>query len=37
MQEIVQFIYENSDLFNKLKKYKIAAILHMHPKLFQEI
>jgi CRP/FNR family transcriptional regulator len=34
MQKIAQLIYENSDLFNKLKKYKIAAILNMTPETF---
>jgi CRP/FNR family transcriptional regulator len=34
MQKIAQLIYENSDLFTKLKKYKIAAILNMTPETF---
>jgi len=34
MQEIAQSIYEISDLFNKFKKYKIAAILNMTPETF---
>jgi CRP/FNR family transcriptional regulator len=34
MQKIAQLIYENSDLFTKVKKYKIANILNMTPETF---
>lgn len=30
-QKVAQLIYENSELFSKLKKYKIAQILNMTP------
>jgi len=34
LQKLAQLIYENSDLFMKLKKYKIAEILNMAPETF---
>ena len=34
MQKLAQLIYENSELFTKLKKYKIADILNMAPETF---
>jgi CRP/FNR family transcriptional regulator len=34
MQKIAQLIYENSDLFTRIKKYKIAGILNMTPETF---
>lgn len=34
MQKIAQLIHENSELFTKIKKYKIASILNMAPETF---
>ncbi|NLC28759.1 MAG: Crp/Fnr family transcriptional regulator [Campylobacteraceae bacterium] len=34
VQKIAELIYENIELFKKLKKYKIAAILNMAPETF---
>lgn len=34
MQKLAQLIHENSELFTKLKKYKIADILNMAPETF---
>lgn len=36
-QKIAQLIYENSELFTKLKKYKIAEILNMTPETLSRI
>ena len=34
MQKLAQLIYENRELFTKIKKYKIADILNMAPETF---
>ncbi|MDD3324385.1 MAG: Crp/Fnr family transcriptional regulator [Sulfurospirillaceae bacterium] len=33
-QKLARFIYENSSLFGKIKKYKIAQIINMRPETF---
>ncbi|MDY0238774.1 MAG: Crp/Fnr family transcriptional regulator [Campylobacterales bacterium] len=34
MQKVAKLVHENSEIFKKLKKYKIAAILNMTPETF---
>ncbi len=34
MQKLAELIFENPEIFSKLKKYKIAAILNMAPETF---